>query len=249
EVFRRDAVATFRPTNLVSDIKDPPGGAPAVVDPLLRNPWGIASSATSPFWVANQGSGMATLYSGTDAANFMKVPLEVAVPPAPTGTVFNGTKDFVLSNGLPARFIFVGLDGSIIGWNSGTVGERQITIVGAVYTGLDMGSTKAGNFLYAANVSQGRIDVFDTNFQLVTPGPNDFVFEAPDLPSGLTPYKPFNIDNIDGTLYVTYRNSADPEHGGIVDAFDTDGHFLRRVVSGGVNAPWGLTQAPDGFGN
>src|SRR5262249_61915083 len=43
-------------------------------------------------------------------------------------------------------------------------------------------------------------------------------------------------------------NSADREHGGFVDAFDTDGHFLRRVVSGGVNAPWGLALAPDSFG-
>jgi hypothetical protein len=112
-----------------------------------------------------------------------------------------------------------------------------------------MGSTAAGNFLYAANVSQGRIDVFDANFQLVTPGPVDFVFADPDLPQGLTPWKPFNVDNLDGTLYVTYRNSADPEHGGIVDAFDMDGNFLRRVVWGGVNAPWGMTLAPDGFGN
>jgi uncharacterized protein (TIGR03118 family) len=249
EIFRRDAAANFHATNLVSDIKDPPGGAPAVLDPLLRNPWGIAFSATSPFWVANQGSGMATLYSGTDASDFMKNPLEVSVPNSPTGTVFNDTMGFLLSNGQPARFIFAGLDGSIIGWNSGTEGERVVTVTGAVYTGLDMGSTAAGDFLYAANVSRGRIDVFDSNFQLVTPGPVDFVFEDPDLPSGLTPYKPFNIDNLDGTLYVTYRNSADPEHGGIVDAFDMDGHFLRRVVSGGVNAPWGLALAPDGFGN
>jgi uncharacterized protein (TIGR03118 family) len=245
EIFRQGSVAPFQTTNLVSDIP----GLAAVTDPKLVNPWGISFSSMGPFWVANEGSGTSTLYSGTDASNFMKLGLEVAVPPSPTGTVFNDTTDFVLSNGQPAAFLFDGLDGSIFGWNNGTQAERVNTIAGAVYTGLDMGSTAAGNFLYAANVSQGHIDVFDANFQLVTPGPNEFAFVDPNLPQGLTPYKPFNVDNIDGTLYVTYRNSADPEHGGIVDAFDTDGHFLRRVVSGGVNAPWGLAMAPDGFGS
>jgi uncharacterized protein (TIGR03118 family) len=249
EIFRKGALTPFQSANLVSDIKDPPGGAPAVVDPLLKNPWGIAFSATGPFWVANQGSRMSTIYSGTDATNFMKNALEVSIPGPPTGAVFNDTSDFLLSNGQPARFLFAGLDGSIFGWNSGTDAESAVNILGAVYTGLDMGSTDAGNFLYAANVSQGRIDVFDANFQLVTPGPVDFTFTDPDLPSGLTPWRPFNIDNLGDTLYVTYRNSADPEHGGIVDAFDLDGHFQRRVVSGGVNAPWGLALAPAGFGN
>jgi uncharacterized protein (TIGR03118 family) len=249
EIYRKSAVNPFQSSNLVSDIANPPGGAPAIVDPLLKNPWGISFSSMSPFWVANQGTGTSTLYAGTNADDFMKRPLEVSVPPAPTGTVFNSTTDFALSNGNPAIFLFAGLDGSISGWNTGTQAESKITVMGAGYTGLDMGSTPAGNFLYAANVRQGRIDVFDANFHLVTPGPVDFVFSDPNLPDGLTPYKPFNVDNIDDTLYVTYRNSADPEHGGIVDAYDTDGHFLRRVVSGGVNAPWGLTIAPDGFGN
>jgi uncharacterized protein (TIGR03118 family) len=249
EIFRKGAAPAFQTQNLVSDIADPPGGAPAIIDPMLKNPWGISFSSMSPFWVANQGSGIATVYSGTDSSNFMKNSLEVAVPPSPTGTVFNDTTDFLLSNGQPARYLFDGLDGGIFGWNSGTQAERVNTITGAVYTGMDMGSTAAGNFIYAANVSQGRIDVFDASFQLVTPGPVHFVFSDPDLPQGLTPWRPFNIDNIDDTLYVTYRNSADPEHGGIVDAFDTDGNFLRRVVSGGVNAPWGLTMAPTGFGN
>jgi uncharacterized protein (TIGR03118 family) len=254
EIFRKGSGNSFHRTNLVADTNDPHDstgqalGPPVIVDPLLVNPWGIALSDTSPFWVANQGTGTSTLYSGTDESNFMKNPLEVSIPNSPTGAVFNDTTDFMLSNGQPARFIFAGLDGSIIGWNGGNQGERTITIPGAVYTGLDMGSTPAGNFLYAANVSQGRIDVFDANFQLVTSGPVDFTFSDPDLPPGLTPYKPFNIDNLDGTLYVSYRNSGDPEHGGIVDAFDMDGNFLRRVVSGGVNAPWGLALAPDGFG-
>src|SRR5262249_17477655 len=43
--------------------------------------------------------------------------------------------------------------------------------------------------------------------------------------------------------------TLDREHDGIVDAFDTNGNFLRRVVTGGVNAPWGLALVPaGGFG-
>jgi uncharacterized protein (TIGR03118 family) len=249
EIYRKDAVTPFRQQNLVSDLDEPPGGPPAVTDALLKNPWGISFSGASPFWIANAGSGTSTLYAGHDAGDFMKNSLEVAVPPAPTGTVFNGTTDFVLSNGMPGRFLFDGLDGSIFGWNGGGSAEREITVPNAVYTGLALGSSDLGNVLYAANVSQGTVDVFDTTFAHINPSPQFFAFSDPNLPAGLTSYKPFNIQNLGGTLYVTYRNSADPEHGGIVDAFDQNGNFLRRVVSGGVNAPWGLALAPAGFGD
>ena len=48
---------------LVSDI---PGLAP-VTDPNLVNPWGISESATSPFWVSDNGKGVTTLYTGSGA--------------------------------------------------------------------------------------------------------------------------------------------------------------------------------------
>jgi uncharacterized protein (TIGR03118 family) len=168
--------------------------------------------------------------------------------------VFNGTSDFVIHAGGqsgPARFITASLDGVIAGWNPNvpTPGSSQAfvaaSVPGAAYTGLDMGSNASGNFLYAANFGQGRIDVFDRNFHLTTLAGD---FQDPDLPPGLSPFKPFNVDNIDGTLYVTYANGADREHGGIVDAFDTNGNFLRRVVTGGLNAPWGVALAPNNFG-
>lgn len=255
EIFSKAAVAPMRTANLVSDLANPPGGAPQVVDPMLINPWGVARSATSPFWVANEGSGTSTLYSGDVNGSPLMKALAVTIPPAagrtqgtPTGVVNNSTTDFVV-NGAPARWIFDSLDGTLSGWNGGSTAQTMASIPGAVYTGLAIGSTAAGNFLYAANDSQGTIDVFDKNFALVSGGPAAFVFADPNLPAGLTPYRPFNIQNLNGTLYVTYRNNADREHGGIVDAFDANGNFLRRVVSGGINAPWGLAIAPAGFGN
>jgi uncharacterized protein (TIGR03118 family) len=175
---------------------------------------------------------------------------------SPTGQVSNSSTDFVISAGGqsgPARFITASLDGVIAGWNPGVPasGSTQAfvaaSIPGAVYTGLAIGNNGSGNFLYAANTSQGRIDTFDTHYALVSPDPTRFAFSDPLLPAD-TPWKPFNIQNLSGTLYVTYRDSSNPEHGGIVDAFDTNGNFLQRVVSGGLNAPWGLALAPADFG-
>jgi uncharacterized protein (TIGR03118 family) len=183
---------------------------------------------------------------------------------SPTGQVFNGTSDFVISTAGgqsgPARSITAHLDGVITGWNPNVPGPGSnqafvaASVPGAVYTGLAIGASSTGsNFLYAANQATGKIDVFDKNFQLTTLGPGGN-FEDPNLPPG-SPFKAFNIQNLKGTLYVTYDKVVtsggvvtDREHDGIVDAFDSDGHFLRRVVTGGLNAPWGLALAPDNFG-
>jgi hypothetical protein len=83
KIFSKDAVAAFKQTNLVSDIANPPGGAPAVVDPNLKNPWGIAlNPADGPFWVSDQRTGVSTLYSGdVGGSDFVKDPLTVTTPP------------------------------------------------------------------------------------------------------------------------------------------------------------------------
>src|SRR5262249_47697069 len=220
--YRKGAVTPFETANLVSDV----AGLATITDPKLVNPWGISFSGSSPFWLANEGSSSSTLYSGTDETNIMKNSTEVAVPFA-TGTVNNSNStEFLLSNGSSARFLFDSLDGSIYGWNGGATAGQTINIPGAVYTGLASAKNGRGDYLYAANVSQGTVDVFDSSFNLVSGGVAQFVFSDPDLPAGLTSWKPFNVQKLDGTLYVTYRNSADPEHGGIVDAFDTNGNFL-----------------------
>jgi uncharacterized protein (TIGR03118 family) len=257
EIFRKDAVAAYQQTNLVSDID----GLAQKTDPNLKNPWGISFSATSPFWVSDQRTGVSTLYSGDRTQPDGTVSpiavnaLVVTVPGGggPTGQVRNNTSDFKLTNGNPASFIFDTLGGSIVAWNSGTTAEVKATVAGASYTGLAIGTGSSGaNFLYAANQATGKIDVFDAKFQLTTLGPGGN-FEDPDLPPG-SPFRAFNVQNLGGTLYVTYdkvvtvNGVTDREHDGIVDAFDTDGHFLRRVVTGGVNAPWGVALAPDTFG-
>src|SRR4249920_1893373 len=67
----------YHQTNLVSDLP----GVALIQDPDLVNPWGISMSATSPFWVANNGSGTSTLYAGDANGNpLVKNPLVVNIP-------------------------------------------------------------------------------------------------------------------------------------------------------------------------
>jgi uncharacterized protein (TIGR03118 family) len=236
------------------------GLAPAAnVDPNLINPWGMSFSPTSPFWISNQGSGNATLYTGTGTPFPQPTPLVVTIPGSatgpsgPTGQAFNSTTSFVLSNNNPAAFLFANLNGTISGWNGGSGTNAQVvagTPGAAVYTGLAIGSSGGNNYIYAANHA-GGIDVFNQNFALTTLAGN---FTDPNLPADLSP---FNVANIGGQLYVTYAQvgpDADeaPLGMGIVDIFNLDGSFVNRFVTGSlannVVSPWGITLAPSGFG-
>jgi len=166
----------------------------------------------------------------------------------PTGQIFNGTTAFKLLNGNPGRFLFAGIDGIISGWNGGAAAITMVDRNGtSVYTGLAIGWVATDTFLYAADFKSGRIDVFDRTYTFI-PG----TFTDPGLPAG---YSPFNIQNIGGLLYVTYAQ-PDPATGtekkgaglGIVNVFNTNGTFVKRLVSNGaLNAPWGIAQAPAGW--
>jgi uncharacterized protein (TIGR03118 family) len=247
-------------TNLVSDLASENA---QITDPNLRNPWGLSESASGPFSISAQGANVSTQYTVT-AAGVSQGSLTIAIPTTlmgpqgPTGQVFNDTSSFLVNNA-PATTIFASLNGTISAWNTGTMAQvvvpaPGVPATGAVYTGLDMGSNASGDFLFAANPKKGRIDVFDSSFNPVTLGTGGFGnFLDPNLPAGLVP---FNIDNINGVLYVNFaaagppsaRNSA-PEGVGAVAAFDTYGNFIQQVTSGGkLASPWGITLAPSTFG-
>jgi len=240
--------AGFRVINLVSD-----GSVPAkTIDPNLINPWGISSGPPTFLWVSDNGVDMATIYSGTG----QKIPLNVAVPGAPTGQVFNGTNGFQVSGGGksgPGLFLFAGEGGIISGWNPDVdFTHAQVAVdnsgSGAVYKGLAIGETGGDNFLYAANFSSGQVEMYDDTFGLVK------TFTDPNVAAG---YAPFNVREMNGTLYVTFAlQDADKEDdvsgpgNGYVDAFNLDGTFKNRIVSlgGEINSPWGLDIAPASFG-
>jgi uncharacterized protein (TIGR03118 family) len=243
-------------TNLVSD----QSGKALITDPSLVNCWGISMLATSPFWVSNAGTNTSTLYGGDVAGSpFTKNALTVTLPgDEPTGTVANGTSDFVITSGSasgPARFIFAETAGNIVGWSpnvpapGSTTGVIAASHSGSGYTGLAIGNNGVGNFLYAADFANNAIDVYNATFTLTSLAGS---FTDPTLPAN---YGPFNIQNLGGTLYVAYAlvgptgdEVAGPGNG-FINKFDTNGNFLGRLVSTGpLNAPWGQVIAPSTFG-
>lgn len=225
---------------------------PAIIEPNLRNAWGIAFAPTGIAWVNATNTGLSFLYNAATGVP-PRGPVAIPSPAAatgglPTGIVFNGSSDFKLNNGNPARFIFVGVDGVVSGWNTGNFAERKLdSSATSAYTGLAIGASGGNNYLYGANFRAGRIDVFDKNWHSVTTMP----FNDPNLPAG---YSPFNIQNVDGKLYVMYakvgpdgRDEAHPGFG-FVDIYNTAGMLERRFISNGqLNAPWGVAKAPAGF--
>jgi uncharacterized protein (TIGR03118 family) len=250
------AVSGYTQTNLVSDI----AGLAPLTDSNLVNPWGVAFSSSvskpGPVWVSNQGTGTATIYTVTPSDTVTKASLTVMVPTVgssslagPTGQVFNSTTDFTIpgtSGSAPAVFIFDTLQGTIEGWNGTNAAEVVVNNSStAAYTGLALGSSGGANFLYAANDNgSGGVEVYNGSFAKVTLAGN---FVDPKLPRGLVPY---NIANINGNLYVTYRSGN--FKGGAVAEFNTDGTFVKQIASnksaGNLQSPWGVAIAPAGFG-
>jgi uncharacterized protein (TIGR03118 family) len=239
---------SFTVNNLVTD--DQAANSAQITDSGLVNAWGLSFSPTSPFWVSANGTGTSVLYQVDPATQVTtKQGLVVSIPGAGnvTGQVFNGTSAFNSD-----RFLFVSEDGTVSGWR-GALGTNAETLALAsptnVYKGSALGNVSGNSYLYAANFKANSIDVFKG-----TAGAPDLPghFTDPNLPAG---YTPFNIQNLNGNLYVTYAVtdgvSNDELQGlglGIVDKFDLEGNLLGRVATGGtLNAPWGLAIAPSSF--
>ncbi|MGH8797785.1 MAG: TIGR03118 family protein, partial [Caldimonas sp.] len=119
-----------------------------------------------------------------------------------------------------------------------------------VYKGAAFATIGANSYLYAANFRSGAIDV--AKGSAAAPALSG-MFVDPGLPSG---YAPFNVQNLGGTLYVTYAQQDADKHDeiagaglGLVDSYDLQGNLLSRVATGGtLDAPWGLAIAPSSFG-
>ena len=266
----------YKQTNLVSDMV---GMAPTI-DPNLKNPWGLTRSATSPWWIGDNNSGLSTLYNGTGGI----IPLVVTIPPpagspagtlaAPTGTVFNGSAtDFLLAPGMPGVFLFVTEDGTISGWNPGIDLHNAVLKVdnsdkgsanGAVYKGATTALLDGKHFLYVTNFRAARVEVYDTNFNRVhlsneafdPDGDGDHDDDdrgAERVPRG---FAPFNIQNIGGSLFVTYAKQDSARHddvagagNGFVEIFSPAGKHIGHLEHGPwLNSPWGEVWTTRDFG-
>jgi uncharacterized protein (TIGR03118 family) len=266
----------YTQTNLVSNTS----GVAPVTDPQLINPWGLSRNSASPWWISDNGTGLSTLYNGAGA----KQALVVAVPPAdpnnkntpqgtPTGTIANSSPtDFLLAPGKPSLFLFSTIDGTIAGWNPTVALAPAVTVVktsdGSSYTGLTSAFIGGQRFLYAANFTKGRVDVYDNAFHLADLSKQHFNEDSADrgerhsaensfvdekLPRS---YVPFNVQAIGNDIVVTYvlhedgsRFETDGPGLGFVDIYTSTGQLLQRLQHGDwLNAPWGVALAPLDFG-
>jgi len=244
------AAAQFSVRNLVTD--DLMVHAGQITDPGLVNAWGLSYAPTSPFWVSSNGTGEAQLYAVNPATQATtKQGLTVSIPGdgTVTGQAFNSNASAFGGD----LFTFVSEDGTISGWRSalGTTAETLVPGSSAnVYKGVAFGTIGGSSYLYAANFRTGAIDV--EKGSAAAPSLTG-TFADPNLPSG---YAPFNVQNLGGTLYVTYAQQDAAKHDevagaglGLVDSYDLQGHLLGRVATAGtLNAPWGLAIAPGSFG-
>ena len=255
--------AFYEPHTLVSD-----GSVPTdVTDVQLKNAWGIAFNPQGFAWIADNHTGLSTLYDGKGAKN----PLVVKIPPAPggtqgspTGIVFSGGTDFVVKGTTaagadasgPARFIFASEDGVIAGWAPNVNTARAFIAKDnspshAVYKGLAFGADGTRHLLYAADFHNARVDVWDGTFTAVTLPAG--AFKDPYIPHG---YAPFGIQAINGDLVVTYAKQDDAKVDnvagaglGFVNVYDPTGKLVQRFAArGALNAPWGVALAPSSFG-
>ena len=163
------------------------------------------------------------------------------IPPAsgtgtgsPTGIVYNSTSSFAIG-GQATAFLYATLDGTISGWNGNLATPHAVIAVnnsasGAIYNGLAIASSGGQNFLYAANFHSGKVEVYNSQFNLVS------TFTDPNWPNG---YAPFNVQNIGGDLYVTFAEQnitkSLPVAGlgnGFIDVFTPCRHIDRAARHG-----------------
>lgn len=227
-------------------------------DPLLVNAWGFVHGPGTPWWVSDENSGWSTLYDASGNALGLKVLIPTAGngpsspqglngPGSPTGIVSNGSSEFQVGGWTPF-FIFATLDGTISGWapqtnpNQATIAPLVNQPKGASYTGLAITTKASGNFLYAADMANSQVEIFDANFNFVK------AFTDSTLPAG---FAPFGVRDINGIVYVTFA-SVSGGNGGFVEQFREDGTPVspgKPLIHGApLNQPWGIAAAPSNFG-
>jgi uncharacterized protein (TIGR03118 family) len=256
---QNNVARTYHRINLVSNLPH----VAILQDTNLVNAWGMSFSSTSPFWISDNGTGLATLYDVTyDSKGKVMVDkraLEVTIPPAgsgtPSGQVFAGGFDGEF-------FIFVSEDGTISGWHGGTtVAETLVAASDSnVYKGVTLAMAGAIPVLLAANFRNGTIDEYDATMppggQLTLMGQ----FHDPTAPAG---YAPFNVMNLGGMVFVTFAKQDAAKHddvagrgNGLIDMFNPNNNTFTRFATGTgaggtvrqINSPWGMAMSPSTFG-
>jgi uncharacterized protein (TIGR03118 family) len=246
----------------VSTLYNVPTSAPNTVIPPV--PVRVVSIPTPVDLLGRSGAPTGTVFNITTLPD-----------PTKGGFVIKGVDANNNPTSAPARFIFATEDGTIVGWNPGVnpegfdpakAGNYGIIArnnsgnnfdpndnpkTGAVYKGLAIATdAKNETRLYVTNFRSGKVEMYNVNWQTLTPPP---AFVDPKLPDS---YAPFNVAVLNGAVFVTYAVQDAAKHDdvagqghGIVDVFELDGTFRQRFAQHDqLNSPWGVALAPTGFG-
>jgi uncharacterized protein (TIGR03118 family) len=273
----------YQQTNLVSDIMgmaptfDPNLKNPWGLTRSSSSPWWVANnnSGTSTLF---DGTGQIIPINGTGVVMIPPPGFAPGTQSAPTGVVFNGSPtDFLLKTGKAAHFIFATEDGTISAWAGGVSAELEVdksdngSSHGAVYKGATSGEINGHKFLYVTNFRSGKVEVYDTRFKRVHLDEDAFQANGDcdrddhgdrgghqdcdddRIPEG---FAPFNIQNIGGSLFVTYAQQDAPRHdpvggdgAGFVKIFTPEGKPIGHLEHGDwFNAPWGVVWTTRDFG-
>jgi len=244
-------------TKLVADTAE--GGAPTV-DPALVNPWGLAFNPSGPAWIADNGTGLLTVWNGQVLGLQVTVPPppgDAAGPAAPSGQIFNAAHATAFDGDV---FIVATEDGTVSGWqpldgSTPTTATLRIDNSGAnaVYKGLAILPT-APLTLAVADFHNNKISLFDTSYDPVKPD-SGIAWTDPTVPAG---YAPFNIVAIGTSVYVAFAKQDAAMHDGLLgpgegalSVFTPTGTLVKSLVSvnGPLSSPWGIVVAPAVWGS
>ena len=187
-------------------------------DPNLINPWGLVSSATSPWWPVNEGSNTSLIYPANGSVNNTVV----QVAGKPTGIVAGGIANNFLITGGTANFIFSAKNGQISGWRGGAVSEVKVPASTAYYTGLALATTANGPMLYAPDFRNRKIDVFNGQWALQALPAG--AFSDPTIPAD---YAPYGVQTIGSRIFVTYAKQVP----NFVDQADLFGDGREELIA------------------
>lgn len=221
-------------------------------NPDLVNAWGLAFAPTGRAWIADNGSGKASIYDANKSL------VSTRKIPAPSGTDTSAPTGLVLNDRPKAfdgdAFIAVTEDGTVVGLPESGDGTIRVDNSGngAVYKGVAIASSGGQPRIYATNFHANKLEVFDESYKTVNLAEGAFTDST--LPQD---FAPFNVAAVGGIVVVTYAKQDDQKHddvkgagNGFINAFDADGNLLSRLASNGpLNSPWGMAVTPDDFGS
>lgn len=246
-----------------------------IVEPLLKNPWGIAirpAGKGGHFWIGAAGTGKSIQYVGdVGGTPLFQDALDIVDTAGPvSGVAFNPGTGFVITqpheNGpitAGAKFFFANLSGTVTAWTErlrpdGGFDHPTDSVV--VVDGTARGSSFIGvgvspdtTRLYAADFgADAQLRVFDTDFVEQAPLANPFRPTSGTEPGG---FEAFNVQTLGSSTFVTYGRHVPPDPAvpaptdGRLAEFDNSGRLVARWHGRGfLNYPWGVAQAPADFG-